>query len=58
MAKMSYVDFFYEKKTIPLWKMGGLTRKSKETLKEDASKSTEKRDHGIWEQTMWGKKWS
>lgn len=51
------VDFFMKKK-FPLWKMEGLIKRGKETLKEDAGKSVDKRDHRIWEQTMWDKKWS
>ena len=48
---------FYEKK-FPLWRMGGLIKRGKETLKEDGGKSVDKRDHRIWEQIIWDKKWS
>ena len=46
------------KKKFPLWKMGGLIKRGKETLTEDGGRSVDKRDHRIWEQIMWDKKWS
>lgn len=51
------VDFLWKKK-FPLWKMGGLIKRGKETLKEDGGRSVDKRDHRIWEQIMRDKKWS